>query len=169
MKFKGNILITDPCYIVSGDLEVLEGFSDYISRNTIYGDWTCFTYKGEQDDLPAAWDEIYFKFFDTYNGPELSEEERKARYQEFREIKSDWLKEHCYGEFCADSGMVCVVYLEEAIKNNPEEVEKFLKECPTCYTIIEDFDGEIIESVEGGNLMLIGSGNKPFYTIQSGL
>ena len=52
MKFKGNIIITDPCYIVKdsdwekcdcgNNMEVL-GFRTFISESTIYGDWSCTT------------------------------------------------------------------------------------------------------------------------------
>lgn len=112
MKFKGSIVITDPCYILKeGDYTdgycMPEDFTDYICRNTIYGDWSCMTYKGTPDtDLPAQRD--------------------------------------------------------EALKYNPE-FETFIKEHPWCVTVIEDFDGE------DDSLMLIGTGNKPFFTIQSGL
>lgn len=53
MKFKGDIIITDPCYITKNDdwskccygerMEVL-GIHNYICRNTIYGDWSCTTF-----------------------------------------------------------------------------------------------------------------------------
>ena len=56
MKFKGDIIITDPCYIIKeinsedwdkcdfGDnMEVL-GINHYISESTIYGDWSCTTF-----------------------------------------------------------------------------------------------------------------------------
>ena len=60
MKFKGDIIITDPCYIIRAEhngtkpitlddwkacdygdnMEVL-GIKNYIYRGTIYGDWSC--------------------------------------------------------------------------------------------------------------------------------
>lgn len=53
MKFKGDIIITDPCYICKDDdwekcgygdnMEVL-GIKNYICRDTIYGDWSCTTF-----------------------------------------------------------------------------------------------------------------------------
>lgn len=55
MKFKGTIVITDPCYIIRRDqdddwdkcsygsnMEVL-GIKTYITRDTEYGDWSCTT------------------------------------------------------------------------------------------------------------------------------
>ncbi len=127
------------------------------------------TYKGTPDtDLPAQWDELYFNMFRAYNAPGVSEDDKKALSEAFEIAKKAWLAENCYGEFCADAGEVCVVYLDEALKYNPE-FETFIKEHPWCVTVIEDFDGEVTEDVEDDSLMLIGTGNKPFFTIQSGL
>lgn len=60
MKFKGDIIITDPCYICKdGDwvkcgygnnMEVL-GIKNYICRDTIYGDWSCTTYNSITDEV----------------------------------------------------------------------------------------------------------------------
>ena len=56
MKFKGDIIITDPCYIDTKDNKMWSdnsidlsngsglrkyGFTDYIWESTIYGDWSC--------------------------------------------------------------------------------------------------------------------------------
>lgn len=56
MRFKGDIIITDPCYIIKKDnyddwdncnygekMEIL-GIKNYICRDTIYGDWSCTVY-----------------------------------------------------------------------------------------------------------------------------
>lgn len=53
MEFDGDIIITDPCYITKdsdwhkcccGDnMEVL-GINHYMTRDTLYGDWSCTTY-----------------------------------------------------------------------------------------------------------------------------
>ena len=89
MKFK----ITDPCYILKeGDYTdghcMPEGFIDYICRNTIYGDWSCMTYKGTPDtDLPAQWDELYFNMFRAYNAPGVSEDDKKALSEAFEIAK----------------------------------------------------------------------------------
>lgn len=174
MKFKGSIVITDPCYVLkrndyTNGYCMPEGFTNYICRDTIYGDWSCMTYRGTPDtDLLAQWNELYFNMFRAYNTPGTSDEDKKKLYEAFKLSKQAWLAENCYGEFCADAGEVCVVYLDEAIKYNPE-FETFIKEHPWCVTVIEDFDGEVEEDVEDESLMLIGTGNKPFFTIQSGL
>ena len=58
MKFKGDIIITDPCYIIkknSGDwgkcgyrdnMKAL-GIENYLCRDTIYGDWSCTTFNSD--------------------------------------------------------------------------------------------------------------------------
>ena len=57
IEFDGDIIITDPCYIMKSDsqrddwhdtdcgrkMECL-GFTKYITRRTLYGDWSCNTY-----------------------------------------------------------------------------------------------------------------------------
>ena len=70
MKFKGTIIITDPCYIMRAEhhgttpiteddweacdcgqnMEVL-GIKHYICESTIYGDWGCTTYKVDTDPV----------------------------------------------------------------------------------------------------------------------
>lgn len=56
MKFKGDIIITDPCYICKdgdwyrcnyGDNMEILGISTYICRDTIYGDWSCTTFDSD--------------------------------------------------------------------------------------------------------------------------
>jgi hypothetical protein len=83
--------------------------------------------------------------------------------------KNKFIEEHTLGEFCADAGKVCVVYLDEVLKFNPY-FEEWAKRHPWCVTIIEDFDGDVDYTVgEEMDLHLVGTGNKPFYTAQAGL
>lgn len=59
MKFVGDIIITDPCYICKDndwekcgyeeDMERL-GIKNYICRNTICGDWSCTTYNSDTNE-----------------------------------------------------------------------------------------------------------------------
>lgn len=53
--FKGDIIITDPCYIIKDNTndwvkcncgEAMEklGITNYLCNSTIYGDWSCVTY-----------------------------------------------------------------------------------------------------------------------------
>lgn len=58
MKFKGDIIITDPCYIIKknsgdwgkcgyGDNMKAIGIENYLCRDTIYGDWSCTTFNSD--------------------------------------------------------------------------------------------------------------------------
>lgn len=56
MKFNGDIIITDPCYICKdgdwrkcgyGDDMSQLGINNYICRDTLYGDWSCTTFNSD--------------------------------------------------------------------------------------------------------------------------
>lgn len=90
VEFDGDIIITDPCYILRHDAEHTDdwakcdygsdmealGIKHYMTRDTIYGDWSCTT-------------------FDTDTTKPI-------------------------GEFCADAGLVSVFSLDEVLRYNPE-------------------------------------------------
>lgn len=141
MYFKGDIIITDPCYIIRekneltdndweacsyGDnMEVL-GIHNYLCRNTIYGDWSCTTYNTDTDE-------------------EL-------------------------GEFCADAGLVSVFLLEEVLKYNPDFDFHIKRPWTTTLVKDFDGEIEIKE-VEVSNdveVHVVGTGNINFYTKQTG-
>ena len=59
MKFKGSIIITDPCYICKdedwGNIAFEDdlmgiGFKNAIKGDTIYGDWSCTTFSSRKSD-----------------------------------------------------------------------------------------------------------------------
>lgn len=185
MKFKGTIVITDPCYLMKDNTEDWEksgygqdlsviGLTDYISEETLYGDWSCMTYKGTEEEtsnLIIEWDRMYFEFFNTYNFGGLLEEDKTILYKKFEEDKAKFKEVNTLGEFCADAGMVCVAYLDEVLKYNPEFTICLEKD--GVVTVINEFDGDIDYIIEGeGNesaLHLVGIGNVNFFTSQSGL
>lgn len=89
-EFDGDIIITDPCYIIrtkslheddwaycdyGKNMETL-GIKNYITRSTIYGDWSCTTYNTDTKEA--------------------------------------------IGSFCADAGLVSVFSLNEVLDYNPE-------------------------------------------------
>lgn len=125
VSFDGDIIITDPCYIVRAEhhgtkpvtqddweacgygsnMEAL-GIKKYITRDTLYGDWCCTTY-------------------DSDTGAVL-------------------------GEFCADAGMVAVFDLSEVLKYNPDFDYHIERKWATTW--IKDFKGTvqfIVEREEG--------------------
>lgn len=59
MKFKGDIIVTDPCYICKdddwsksnyGDDMNKLGITNYICRDAIYGDWSCTTFNTDTNE-----------------------------------------------------------------------------------------------------------------------
>lgn len=143
MGFKGDIIITDPCYIMKPDtddwdrcewgsnMETL-GIHNYLTRDTNYGDWGCAV-------------------VDQESGEKL-------------------------GGFCADAGLVSVFLLEDVLRYNPEYED--VKNKRNCVTLIENFDGEIsigfekitpTEDYEDEfEIRVVGTGNKNFYSTQTG-
>ena len=160
-----TLVITDPCYTKCSGRAV-------INENTIYGDWSCMTYKckkpSEAIELSKQWDDYYFKFFRDYNFSGKTDEEKKSMSEEFEKKKKEWIKEHCYGEFCADSGRVAVYNLDDILHQNPD-FEKWAVEHPWCVTMIPNYTGgvdyEITREGDERSAHICGNG---FYTMQSG-
>lgn len=121
VEFDGDIIITDPCYIMRAEhhgttpiteddwaacnygenMEAL-GIKNFMTRDTLYGDWGCTVYDTD------------------------SEED--------------------IGEFCADAGLVSVFLLEEVFKYNPDF--DYHKEKDWTTTLIPDFKGTVQFVVE---------------------
>lgn len=125
MEFDGNIIITDPCYIIRAEhrgtkpitkddweacnggsnMETL-GINHYMTRDTIYGDWSCTTFNSDTNEV--------------------------------------------IGEFCADAGLVSVFLLDEVLKYNPDF--NYHIERPWTTTLINDFKGTVqfvVKQVKG--------------------
>lgn len=177
MKFKGTLIITDPCYIDTSDdkwdksgcgenLSVY-GCKTYISKSTLYGDWSCTTFKGSKEDvsdLIDRWNDFYFEFLARYD----SSSDKEVLNKEYKNKEKELLLNHSYGKFCADSGMVCAILAEEL--NNKDSFLEWAKEHSWCATIIPDFNGNVEYVVDNNeDVHIIGTGNKPFYTSQTGL
>lgn len=169
MKFKGTIIITDPCYIMRSEhhgitpitkndweacdcgqsMEVL-GIKHYICESTLYGDWGCTTYKVDTDPV-----EIIDSMAEAY---------AKGDYE--MNFSSKILK---IGNFCADAGLVAVFLLDEVRKYNPD-IDKWIKEHPWCVTTIEDFDGNVKYYIDkNSEAHIYGTGNINFFTTQTSL
>jgi hypothetical protein len=152
MKFKGDIIITDPCYIMRSEeneltrndweaceygdnMEVL-GINNYLTSETEYGDWSCTTINKDTNTS--------------------------------------------IGNFCADAGLVSVFLLEEVLKYNPDFDYHINNKHTT--TLIKDFDGDVEithrdfkyfdeeenEEYDDREVSVIGKGNINFYTTQTG-
>ena len=169
MKFKGTIIITDPCYIMRAEhhgttpitdddwkacgcgqnMEVL-GIKHYICESTIYGDWGCTTYKVDTDPVKIidSMAESYAKEDHEINLPPVTSE---------------------LGKFCADAGLVAVFLLDEVRKYNPD-INKWIASHDWCVTTIPDFDGEVNYYIDKqDNAHIVGIGNINFFTTQTSL
>ncbi len=178
MKFKGDIIITDPCYIIKDDsddwskcgwgenMRVL-GLTTYISESTLYGDWSCSTWSTPRKDVEAQLEEL-----NTLG---------RARWELMKQYGEDSVQAKIYddkiadaslniekiGHFCADAGMVAVFLLEEVLKYNPDFDYHINRGWTT--TLIKDFDGEVSYYVDNeDDAHIIGTGNVNFFTTQTG-
>jgi hypothetical protein len=138
MKFKGDVLITDPCYLIREsnqltkddwesceyglNMEVLD-FKNYICRDTIYGDWSCKTFVSSKNEI---------------------------------------------GQFCADSGMVGVFLLDEVLKYNPDFDYHLNKPWTTTWIKDFDGNVVFVVNEQKEKVKIKGVGNINFYTKQTG-
>lgn len=176
MKFKGDIIITDPCYIIKKDSEdwrkcdygdnmAALGLTNYISESTRYGDWSCSTWSTPRKDVEAQLEELNAL--------------GRARWELMKQYGEDSVQAKIYddkiadaslniekiGYFCA--GMVAVFLLDEVLKYNPDFDYHINREWTT--TLIKDFDGEINYYVDDeDDAHIIGVGNVNFFTTQTG-
>lgn len=136
MYFKGDVIITDPMYIVKSE-----------------ADWHDCEYGENLEELGIC------TYITTGHADEM------GSYV----ISLDTMMQ--LGEFGSDSCMASVMLLNEVRKYNLDFDKNLGK---WCYTIIEDFDGEIdlVEMDEadddGQRVYFIGRGNKNFRTDFSG-
>ena len=130
VHMKGDIIITDPCYVIKDELwsDFLEkafwkdpstsfkwlGFKEGIIADTLYGDWGCTLFKVK--DIEAAKNAI----------------KNETSYKDIENA----------GGFCADAGLVCVLYLDDCLNHNKEKVEDLLTK-NWCAAVIKDFDGDV--------------------------
>lgn len=116
VEFDGDILITDPCYVIRekhhGTIPITNndwsacnygynmeklGINHFMTKNTLYGDWSCTTFDSDTKEP--------------------------------------------IGSFCADTGLVSVMLLDEVLKYNPGY--DCNKETEYVATIIRDFKGTV--------------------------
>lgn len=162
MKFKGDIIVTDPCYIIKKDSEdwrkcdygdnmAALGLTNYISESTRYGDWSCSTWSTPRKDVEAQLEELNAL--------------GRARWELMKQYGEDSVQAKIYDDKIADAGMVAVFLLDEVLKYNPDFNYHTNREWTT--TLIKDFDGEIDYYVDD-DAHIIGVGNVNFFTTQTG-
>ena len=153
IQFRGkrDIVITDPSYLHLSNPQ--------ISSPTIYGDWICTVCAGEfnMNNIKSYQEKLMevIKISDT-----------EIASRKWREYKTRWEKENkIYGTFTADTGEVGVFFYD----NLTPEGKQFIKDHPICATIIPEFSGSIYIYEIDNEIYVVGIGDKPFYSFQSGL
>lgn len=145
MEFKGDVIITDPCYIIKDNEN-----NDW--KKCGYGE--CMEAQLEElNKLDSTrWDLIKKYGSDSVQAKIYDDKIADATV----DIKS-------IGQFCADAGLVGVFLLDEVLKYNPEF--DWWVSRPWTTTLIKDFDGEINYYVSNDDSAhIIGVGNVNFYT-----
>lgn len=147
MKFKGDIIITDPCYIIKdnsddwnkcgwGENMGILGFTTYISEYTLCGDWSCSTWSTPRKDVEAQLEEL-----NTLG---------RARWELMKQYGEDSVQAKIYDDKIADASL------------------NINREWTT--TLIKDFDGEVNYYVDSeDDARIIGVGNINFFTSQVGI
>ena len=191
MKFKGTIIITDPCYIVKKCTKknpypfpwttenikapnIEEMVKKYNEWEDAHDDWTKCMYGGNMEALGI---EHYFTESTLYGDWGCTTYKIKEnpytvinKFAESENTGEDYdISCSKLGEFCADAGLVSVFLLDEVRKYNPD-IDKWIKEHPWCVTTIEDFDGNVEYYIDkNSEAHIYGTGNINFFTTQTSL
>lgn len=193
MKFKGDIIITDPSYIIKDD----EDYMDIASKPK-WEDYHTVEYGADpvkfmeestiMDKVDSVWRSKNRDHWELCDYGDNMEALGIQTYLCRDTIYGDWSC-HSYnsdtkeelGNFCADAGLVAVFLLDEVLKYNPKFDYHNTK--PWTTTLIKDFDGEIMidvveiprseeaeddEYFEDKEVRVIGKGNINFFTTQTG-
>lgn len=197
MKFKGSVIITDPCYIIKkvdestrpkwSDFHPVEGYTDEQLKDP--KEYTLFMQRTKAMEVADNnWKKSHLDDCEVCDYGENMEALGISHYLTRSTICGDWScttinadngKE--LGQFCADAGLVSVFLLEDVLAYNPD-FDYHIKR-PWTTTLIKDFNGDIKlevvpfeyvddeygEKVSGEEVRAIGNGNINFYTTQTGL
>lgn len=191
MKFKGTIIITDPCYIVKKCTKknpypfpwtmenikapnIEEMVKKYREWEDTHDDWTKCMYGRNMEALGI---EHYFTESTLYGDWGCTTYKIKEnpytvinKFAESENTGEDYgISCSKLGEFCADAGLVSVFLLDEVRKYNPG-IDEWIASHDWCVTTIPDFDGEVNYYVDKqDNAHIIGIGNINFFTTQTSL
>lgn len=159
VEFDGDIIITDPCYIIKErDESTRPKWNDFHQYKSIYEypDYDEKTKTSKMFSENAAKlnkaDEVWQKNnpddWDACNYGSNMESIGIHNYMTRDTLYGDWscttfnldTKERI-GEFCADAGLVSVLLLDEVLKYNPNF--NYHKDKPWTTTLIKDFKGTV--------------------------
>ena len=191
MKFKGTIIITDPCYIVKKCTKknpypfpwttenikapnIEKMVKKYNEWEDAHDDWTKCMYGRNMEALGI---EYYFTESTLYGDWGCTTYKIKEnpytvinKFAESENTGEDYdISCSKLGEFCADAGLVSVFLLDEVRKYNPD-IDEWIASHDWCVTTIPDFDGEVNYYVDKqGSAHIVGIGNINFFTTQTSL
>ena len=191
MKFKGTIIITDPCYIVKKCTKknpypfpwttenikapnIEEMVKKYNEWEDAHDDWTKCMYGQNMEVLGIKHyiceSTIYGDWGCTTYKVDSNPKEIVDNFAEAEENGRDYGVEcSALGNFCADAGLVAVFLLDEVRKYNPD-IDEWIASHDWCVTTIPDFDGEVNYYVDKqDSAHIVGVGNVNFFTDQTGL
>ncbi len=190
MRFDGDIIITDPCYIIKEQKEegkpdwvAIHGRDRYTSEflSTSEGKKVLLENTKAYDEALSKWEELNpddwsrCDYGDNMGILGFSENHlvSPTGYGDwsctaYEGPKGEFKDPKVLGEFCADAGMVAVFLLSEVLKYNPDFDWHVTR--PWTTTCIKDFHGEvdIVDDGEEG-VEVIGTGNINFFATQTGL
>lgn len=192
-KFKGTIIITDPCYIFPPDYDDKVKLSDFMERKVMSKPYAEYTeeendqyklYKNALEQAKTKYPDYWRNgSIDIFSGEGMTnlgfttfiwEDTIYGDWscttfeleQPFTDISSIVVKNNNLGSFCADAGLVGVFLLDEVLKWNPEF--NYHTDRPHTTTCIKDFDGEIEYKVINDTAYIVGTGSTNFITSQTG-
>jgi hypothetical protein len=197
IEFDGDIIITDPCYIIKQqdrstspkweDYMKLSDYSGMTKAELVASDYF-ENYKKMQDAM-AKWEDENPDDWDICECGHNMGALGLKHYMTRSTISGDWScttfnsdTQEPIGKFCADAGQVAVFLLKEVLEYNHSYTDYIEK--PWCVTTIKDFHGTVQFVVEADHtaygeyyhVRVIGKGinkttGKPlnFITSQTGL
>lgn len=161
VEFDGDVLITDPCYIVKDrDESTRPKWEDFMRLKDYRGmsekEKRAAGYYEDYERMrkaDAEWEEANPDDWDVCEGGYKMGALGLKTFMSRNTLYGDWgcttfnsdTKE-AIGQFCADSGMVGVFSLYEVLKYNPGYTDYITK--PWCATVIENFKGTVQFVVE---------------------
>lgn len=159
VEFDGDIIITDPCYIIKEqDESDKPQWSDYHLFSSIYEypDYDKDTKTSElftenskrYDEAYEFWRNTHPDDWDVCNCGNNMESLGIRTYMTRDTLYGDWScttfnsdTNEKIGEFCADAGLVSVFLLDEVLKYNPDF--DYYKDKAWTTTLIKDFKGTV--------------------------
>lgn len=158
MHFDGDIVITDPCYIIKHrDQSTRPKWSDYMRRDSYQGmsqeELVLVGYYEDHkrlDEAQRKWDEENpddWNLCDYGNNMNIlgltTWMTRDTLYGDWSCTTFNSDTKESIGGFCADAGLVSVFLLKEIMEYNPDFYTHHLEERDWTATLIRDFVGDV--------------------------